>query len=108
LVRSKASQLAPHFAGPLRYAKPKELTGRQSDVLRLLLNGFSNKEIARELNVSPHTVKIHVGALLRHFAVERRTDLPVATSRSHRNGTHPTSFSQPEDTPRASLLIDAE
>ena len=108
LVRSKASQLAPHFDGPLRYAKPKELTGRQSDVLRLLLNGFSNKEIARELNVSPHTVKIHVGALLRHFAVERRTDLPVAASRSHRNGTHPTSFSQPEDTPRASLLIDAE
>jgi len=51
------------------------LTGRQDAVLRLLLNGCSNKEIARALDLSPHTVKIHVGALLRHFSVKKRTEL---------------------------------
>jgi DNA-binding CsgD family transcriptional regulator len=49
-------------------------------VLRLLLKGYSNKEIARQLNLSPHTVKIHVGALLRRFAVQRRSNLAVAAA----------------------------
>jgi DNA-binding NarL/FixJ family response regulator len=56
------------------------LTPRQHGVLRLLLKGYSNKEIARELHLSPHTVKIHVGALLRRFAVPKRSDLAAAAS----------------------------
>ena len=49
-------------------------------MLRLLLRGYSNKEIARQLNLSPNTVKIHVGALLRSFAVQRRSNLAVAAA----------------------------
>jgi DNA-binding NarL/FixJ family response regulator len=56
------------------------LTPRQIGVLRLLLKGYSNKEIARQLNLSPNTVKIHVGALLRRFAVQRRSNLAVAAA----------------------------
>jgi DNA-binding NarL/FixJ family response regulator len=56
------------------------LTPRQIGVLRLLLRGYSNKEIARHLNLSPNTVKIHVGALLRSFAVQRRSNLAVAAA----------------------------
>jgi DNA-binding NarL/FixJ family response regulator len=64
---------------PLR-RNMRALTGRQSAVLKLLLNRYSNKEIARELDLSPHTVKIHVSALLRHFAVPKRMDLAIAAS----------------------------
>jgi DNA-binding NarL/FixJ family response regulator len=56
------------------------LTERQNTVLGLLLNGYSNKEIARQLDLSPHTVKIYVSALLRHFSVDRRSDLTIAIS----------------------------
>lgn len=56
------------------------LTPRQHGVLRLLLKGYSNKEIARELNLSPYTVKIHVSALLRCFAVQKRSGLAVAAT----------------------------
>jgi DNA-binding NarL/FixJ family response regulator len=56
------------------------LTPRQNGVLRLLLKGYSNKEIARQLNLSPHTVKIHVSALLRCFAVQKRSSLAVAAA----------------------------
>jgi DNA-binding NarL/FixJ family response regulator len=71
-------QPSDHYLQLPPWPNLRGLTGRQSAVLGLLLNGCSNKEIARELEVSPHTVKIHVGALLRHFAVRRRTDLAVA------------------------------
>jgi DNA-binding NarL/FixJ family response regulator len=56
------------------------LTPRQHGVLRLLLQGYSNKEIARELNLSPYTVKIHVSALLRSFSVPKRSGLAVAAT----------------------------
>ena len=49
------------------------LTGRQMDVLRLVAKGMSNKEIARELKISPYTVRIHVSALLRALNLPSRS-----------------------------------
>ena len=48
------------------------LTPRQQDVLRLLVGGLSNKEIARQLDISPFTVRIHVSSLLRTLEVGTR------------------------------------
>jgi two-component system nitrate/nitrite response regulator NarL len=70
----------PEFAIPALRRNWCRLTPRQDGVLRLLLKGHSNKEIARQLNLSPHTVKIHVGALLRCFAVQKRSSLAVAAA----------------------------
>jgi two-component system nitrate/nitrite response regulator NarL len=81
LIRSKGNQTDHDTEAPPLCRDLKGLTGRQSAVLDLLLNGHSNKEIARELRLSPHTIKIHVGAVLRHFAVRRRTELTVAVRR---------------------------
>ena len=58
------------------------LTQRQELVLRELLDGRSNKEIAVTLNVSEETVKTHVAAILRHFDVQNRTQAVVAAARS--------------------------
>lgn len=49
------------------------LTARQRDVLRLLCQGRSNKEIAQALAVAEHTVKIHVGSIFRAMAVASRS-----------------------------------
>jgi DNA-binding NarL/FixJ family response regulator len=54
------------------------LTPRQQAVLTLLQQGYSNKAIARALDLSPYTVKVHVSALLRWFAVRNRSDLMAA------------------------------
>src|SRR6266542_1370033 len=48
------------------------LTDRELAVLRLLINGRSNKEIAQELVVAPGTVKRHVSSILRKLHVVSR------------------------------------
>jgi len=50
-----------------------ELTSRQREILKLLGQGKSNKQIARELDLSENTVKVHVSAILRALKLENRT-----------------------------------
>jgi DNA-binding NarL/FixJ family response regulator len=56
-------------------------TPRQEEVLQLLLDGYSNKEMGKMLNLSDETVKNHVSALLRGFDVSNRTQAVLAASR---------------------------
>ena len=57
------------------------LTQRQSDVLRLLVQGKPNKLICRDLNLSEGTVKVHVSAILRALNVHTRTQAIVELAR---------------------------
>jgi len=50
------------------------ISGREREVLGLLAAGRSNKEIARDLELSPNTVKTHVSKLFEKLAVRRRTE----------------------------------
>jgi DNA-binding CsgD family transcriptional regulator len=51
------------------------ITDRQADVLRLVAEGISNKEIAARLHLSPRTVEKHIESLLRKTAARSRTQL---------------------------------
>lgn len=61
------------------------LTPRQEDVLTLLMQGQSNKTMARSLNLSVDTVKDHVTAVLRNLNVKSRTQAVLAMSDSARH-----------------------
>ena len=62
-------------------ASPGELTPRELDVLALMAEGASNKVIARQLGISIHTVKFHVGALLDKLDAVGRTDAVAHAAR---------------------------
>lgn len=54
---------------------PVHLSHRQQEVLRVLMQEGSNKEIAAKLNISVRTVKFHISALLEKFNVHSRVGL---------------------------------
>jgi DNA-binding NarL/FixJ family response regulator len=57
------------------------LTPRQSQILVLLSNrGISNKSIAASLKISESTVKTHVGAIMKRYCVQNRTQLVLAAN----------------------------
>lgn len=51
------------------------VTIREQEVLGLLLQGCTNKEIARQLSISDYTVRDHVSSLLRKNQVKTRVEL---------------------------------
>jgi DNA-binding NarL/FixJ family response regulator len=57
------------------------LSARQTEVLELLLKGLPNKLIARRLDISDNTVKIHVSSVLRALGVSSRTQALLAAHR---------------------------
>jgi two-component system nitrate/nitrite response regulator NarL len=62
--------------------RPAEaLTPRELEVLQLLAEGLANKEIAQRLEISEHTVKFHVNAIMGKLAAQSRTEAVVRATR---------------------------
>jgi two-component system nitrate/nitrite response regulator NarL len=58
-------------------AAVKRLSVREREIVQCIATGMSNKVIARELNLSEPTVKVHVGAILRKLNLANRTKVAV-------------------------------
>lgn len=65
-------QSPPAVSSNSKSVLPFGLTPRQYDVLKVMLQGKTNKEIARELNLSDVTVKTHLGAIFKALNVTNR------------------------------------
>jgi two-component system nitrate/nitrite response regulator NarL len=71
----------PSLAPALPLARPESpsetLTPRELEVLRLLAEGLPNKVIALRLDISEHTVKFHLNAILGKLGAQSRTEAVV-------------------------------
>jgi DNA-binding NarL/FixJ family response regulator len=67
-----ATALLPSRSAPSP-AAAAGLSAREEEVLRLAAKGLANKQIARSLGISEHTVKIHLGNVFRRIGVNDRT-----------------------------------
>jgi DNA-binding NarL/FixJ family response regulator len=73
LLRQGGAQLAPTAAS---------LTPRESEILRLIAEGHTNKQIARQLGISEKTVKTHCSRLFQRIGVIDRTQAAVWATRN--------------------------
>ena len=94
-VRSGGKVLSPGPAGRVldRYVRGQsprvastedlDLSEREQEVLRLLCQARTNREIARRLNIADTTVKTHVSSIMRKMGVGNRLEIVVE---AHRRG----------------------
>ena len=62
-------------ASPSRHdSPPEELTHREQQVLEMMAEGLSNKEVSTRLDISTHTVKFHISSILGKLGAASRTE----------------------------------
>lgn len=71
--------LLTHARGEAALLEP--LTSRELEVVQLLADGLTNKEIAHRLGISDHTVKFHLNGIMGKLGVETRTEAVVHAAR---------------------------
>jgi DNA-binding NarL/FixJ family response regulator len=76
-----ADEFVRGFEAPHEEDERTLLTPREVEVLTAVSNGLTNKEIARELGISQHTVKFHLESLMRKLGASSRAE---AVSKSMR------------------------
>ena len=77
-------QLAGSLISPERSEQTttfEPLTVRETEVIQLLAEGLSNKQIARRLTISEHTAKFHIGRILAKLDADTRTEAVVRALR---------------------------
>jgi len=85
ILEGKADRVSPLIKKRVQASKKKatsdsdiRLTPRQAQILNIInTRGASNKIIARMLNISESTVKLHIGAILKKYGVRNRTQLAI-------------------------------
>ena len=83
-IRSAAAGHAPIDPRVARTLLPssapalhQQLSGRELEVLQLVAEGLANKQIARRLEISERTVKVHLGSVFRRIGVSDRTSAAI-------------------------------
>lgn len=74
--------LPPATGNPAPATDANSLTLRQLEVLRLLGEGYTNKEIARTLDITERTAKAHVAAIFAALNADNRTQAVIAAQRA--------------------------
>jgi DNA-binding NarL/FixJ family response regulator len=77
-----ARRVIDNLKPPSPSGNPANLSGRELEVLKLMVEGYSNPEIAQKLYLSPNTVKTHVRGIMNKLSVDDRVQAAVVALRS--------------------------
>jgi DNA-binding NarL/FixJ family response regulator len=113
MMQASAAEIMPvgGYAGAFPQAFHDVLTERQQHVLKLLRTGQSNKKIARELNMTEATVKVHVRHVMRKLGASNRTEAAILATKLDLDASAPgipiRGAAQPECDTRGQHRVDA-
>jgi len=74
MTSSIARMVVRSFRTPVKTANSEGLTAREAEILELLAEGLSNKEIAQRIRIAPGTVRNHLDHIFRKLHVRCRTE----------------------------------
>lgn len=77
-----ARRVIDHLKPPSPSGNVANLSQRELEVLKLMVEGYSNPEIAAALYLSPNTVKTHVRGIMNKLSVDDRVQAAVVALRS--------------------------
>ncbi len=77
-----ARRVIENLKPPSPTANPANLSQRELEVLKLMVEGLSNPEIAEKLYLSPNTIKTHVRGIMNKLSVDDRVQAAVVALRS--------------------------
>jgi two-component system nitrate/nitrite response regulator NarL len=84
-----------------------QLSPREISILQCLIEGDSNKCIARKINIAEATVKVHIKAILRKIRVQNRTQAAI-WGLHHRPAGRPNGHGSPHEVPDAERPLPAK
>ena len=77
-----ARRVIEHLKPPTSQAIVGRLSQREMEVLKLMVDGYSNPEIATALYLSPNTIKTHIRGIMNKLAVDDRVQAAVVALRA--------------------------
>lgn len=77
-----ARRVIDHLKAPATVPTVGQLSQREMEVLKLMVEGYSNPEIAAALYLSPNTVKTHIRGIMNKLAVDDRVQAAVVALRA--------------------------
>lgn len=73
----KSDEIKPRVNSPDIFLLQNHLSLREMEIVKLVLAGMSNKEIAQNLGISEKTVKVHMSSILRKLSLKDRRQLII-------------------------------
>lgn len=77
-----ARKVVEHLKPPTPKSNVGHLSERELEVLKLIIDGYSNPEIAAKLYLSPNTIKTHVRGIMNKLSVDDRVQAAVVALRT--------------------------
>ncbi len=72
-----------HVRQARRGTTSETLTGQEQEIVRLMAQGMTNKEIGQRLFLSPNTIKVHISEIMQKLGVKRRAELVYRSTENH-------------------------
>lgn len=72
-----------HVRQARRVTACETLTEQEREIVRLMAQGMTNKEIGQRLFLSPNTIKVHISEIMQKLGVRRRAELVFRSTENH-------------------------